>query len=125
MKAGARFGTFQLVGMMGAVLQIAIIRMLAGRMPIIVATPVAVEIAVLHNWMWHERITWADRESGSRWRRVAKFHAANGVVSIAGNTFIVAWLAGPIPVWAASLCAIAVCSMLNYWAADRWVWRHN
>ena len=64
-----RFGKFNLVGMMGAVLQIALVWLLTKRagFSTIAATAIAVECAILHNFAWHERFTWRDRagESGA------------------------------------------------------------
>ena len=54
----------------------------------LVATALAVELAVLHNFVWHERFTWKDR-AGGPWRavvrRLLRFHAGNGLVSLLGN----------------------------------------
>ena len=48
----------------------------------------AVEATVVHNFLWHERYTWADRVQPS-WRkslpRLLRFNLTNGAVSIGGN----------------------------------------
>jgi putative flippase GtrA len=89
----------------------------------LVATGLAVEAAVIHNFLWHERFTWADRGAEARWLRFVKFHVGNGAVSILGNVAIVRLLAG---VWkvhylVANAVAIAVCSFANFLLSDRFV----
>ena len=37
------------------------------------ATGIAVEAAVVHNFVWHEQFTWADRIEASGRRSVARF----------------------------------------------------
>ena len=89
----ARLGKFNLVGMLGAALQLLLLYLLTKgfHMSAVAATPVAVEIVVLHNWAWHERFTWRDRQcKGIRQRitRLLRFHASNGLTSLAGNTVL-------------------------------------
>jgi len=90
------------------------------------ATALAVEAAILHNFLWHERWTWADRTRSlpaGRAGRLVRFHLTNGAVSILGNLALMEALAGRmhVPYLAANAIAIALCSLLNYLAADRLV----
>ena len=52
------------------------------------ATAIAVEAAVVHNFVWHERYTWKHLPTGAArdvlWR-LLRFHAGNGAISILGN----------------------------------------
>ncbi len=124
-----RFGKFSLVGLAGAVVQLAVFSALV-RIRHWPATPtalLAVEIAVLHNFLWHERFTWRDREPLNLRRRILRlwrFHAANGLVSLAGNAaltyVLVEWLEVPAMISAAA--AIGLCAPLNFYLADLWVW---
>jgi len=54
-----QFGRFNLVGLLGAVLQLLVYRLVMRRLdlPEAAASAIAVEIAVLHNFFWHERFT--------------------------------------------------------------------
>jgi putative flippase GtrA len=117
-----RFYRFGLIGLMGAAVQVAVFHGLIRWLGVapVAAAPVAVELALLHNFCWHERFTWSDRKPPGRlWR----FHVANGLVSIAGNTLL-AWLLAQrlhVPAAASAVIAIAVCAPVNFWVADRWV----
>jgi putative flippase GtrA len=96
----------------------------------IAATPLAVEIAILHNFVWHERFTWRNRASQNfrqTARRLWRFHAANGLVSLAGNTILMYALVQRLkaPALPTAMGAIAICSLANFLIADRWVYRNG
>ena len=94
----------------------------------LLATVLAVETAVLHNFLWHERFTWADRPVG-RFRRslvrLVRFNASNGLISILGNLFLMRLLVGGLGMqyFVANLIAIAACSLVNFVLSDRFVFQ--
>ena len=127
---GWRFGRFSLVGLMGALLQLTLVFLLTKYLQVLstAATLVAVEFTILHNFIWHERFTWGKRgpeSSGEIALRLWRFHAGNGLVSLAGNTILMYWLVERLkaPVLPAATGAIAICSLANFLIADRWVFR--
>jgi putative flippase GtrA len=90
------------------------------------ATLASVELAVVHNYLWHARWTWGDRP-GATATRFVRFQLANGLASIAGNAALMALFAGalrlpPVP---ANALAVLVMSAANFLAADRWVFRRR
>ncbi len=92
----------------------------------LLATAMAVEVAVLHNFLWHERFTWADRPAlrfTHSLTRLARFNATNGAVSILGNLLLMRLLVGELRLnyMAANLIAIATCSLVNFLLSDRFV----
>lgn len=125
----SRWAAFNTVGLAGMAVQLAVLAALVRLldMPVVFATVVAVEAAVLHNFVWHQRWTWRDRPADG-WRTVAirlgRFHAVNGVVSLLVNVAVTSWLAsrGMDPVLA-NLAAIITCSLVNFGAGDRLVFR--
>lgn len=120
-----RFLAFNAVGLGGIAVQLGVLALLTrgSDVGVAAATMIAVEAALLHNFVWHQRWTWADRRtSGARpvLSRLARFHAANGLLSLAGNVTITTALASTgVPPLLANLAAIAVCSLLNF-AASEW-----
>ena len=125
----ARFGKFNLVGLLGTALQLLLLYVLTKRFhtSVVSATPVAVEIVVLHNFAWHERFTWRDRQLKSlrQWAaRLWRFHAGNGLTSLLGNTVLAYCLVErlKVPVLPSAIAAILVCSLVNFFLADRWVY---
>ena len=90
------------------------------------ATAIAVEAAVVHNFVWHEQFTWADRVSSS-WRaslpRFARFNFTTGAVSILGNLALMKVMVGfgGVNYLVANLIAIALCSVANFLVSEQWV----
>ncbi|MGH9140117.1 MAG: GtrA family protein [Vicinamibacterales bacterium] len=119
-----RWTRFIGVGVLGFLLQLATLWVLTSRagwswLP---ATIASVELAVLHNFLWHSRWTWSDR-GGERWTRLARFQFANGLASIAGNAALMTLFAGALgwPSIPANICAVALMAVANFTVADRWV----
>ena len=123
-----RWMKFNAVGGIGIGVQLAALAIFRSwlKLDYLLATGLAVEIAVIHNFLWHERFTWADRPARRRVRslvRLAKFNASNGAVSIVGNLVLMRLLAGELKVnyVASNLIAIALCSLVNFLLGDRFV----
>ena len=122
---GRRWLAFNGVGVLGVGVQLGLLTFLVHGLSLhyLVATAIAVEITVLHNFIWHQQWTWRDRPSPSAAavaRRLARFHLLNGTVSLFGNLAIMTVLCGTLridPV-AANVVAIGVCSMLNFVASE-------
>jgi putative flippase GtrA len=146
-----RWGKFNLVGAIGIGVQFGALFFLksAFHLHYLVATAIAVETAVVHNFIWHERFTWADRVvaqsinkqgepirtarrvgsvglSPAVVRRLFRFHLANGAVSILGNLAIMKVLVGleHMNYLLANLIAIAICSLANFVLSDQWVFEN-
>lgn len=120
-----RWWKFNAVGAMGIVVQLIALTLLKSGLHVnyLIATAFAVEAAVIHNFFWHERYTWADRESTSRVIRFAKFNLSNGAISILGNVALMRMLVGAIGLnyFVANALSIAGCSLLNFVVSDRLV----
>jgi len=122
---------FASVGAAGFVVQLGVLHILVTCAGVAypAATAVAVEAAILHNFVWHERWTWRDRPARhdgiGRFLRLLRFNGAAGLFSIAGNValmrlFVDQW---HLPLLAANALAVAVVSALNFACADRFVFR--
>lgn len=117
---------FVLVGLAGFAVQSALLAGLTRLTPMDyrVATILAVEAAVLHNFLWHDRWTWPRvAPRAGRWQRTLRFHAATAVVSVAGNVALMALFVGGFgwPVLAANAAAVLLLAVVNFRAADGWV----
>jgi putative flippase GtrA len=125
-----RFWRFTLVGLLGFAVQLTVLALLV-RLGVhyLAATGVAVEAAVLHNFVWHERWTWADRAPApdSRVARLWRFHLLNGSVSLGGNLLIVRLLVGGVGLspLAGNIVSVLACAAINFAGADRLVFRHT
>ncbi len=65
MKVLIRWGKFNLMGSMGAVVQLVALALFNRRAEghYLYAAGVAVEVTLLHNFIWHRHCTWRDRGS--------------------------------------------------------------
>jgi putative flippase GtrA len=121
---------FNSVGAMGIVIQMSVLAALVSgaRLDYVPATALAVEAAVLHNFFWHERWTWADRTRKRRagvLRRLLGFHVTNGALSLTGNILLMHFFVEKLDLHylPANVLAITVCSILTFMAGDRIVFR--
>jgi dolichol-phosphate mannosyltransferase len=118
---------FNVVGVLGFGLQSgALFALTHGAYPInyLAATAIAVELAVLNNFVWHQRWTWNDRPSATKMetlRRLAKFNITTGLVSITGNLVLMSVLVGHmgLPIVGANALTVVICSLLSFILADR------
>jgi len=127
-----RWLKFNFVGAMGIGVQLAAVEVASALLHAspALATGVGVEAAVLHNFVWHEKFTWADRSRTDWHGRFAHFlwfNATTGAISIAGNVLMVLLMqwAAHAPVVAANCVAIAACSVINFVVNDRFVFRRR
>ena len=121
---------FNAVGIIGIGVQLLVLTILASGLKLnyLLSTFIAVEAAVLHNFVWHERWTWVERtrqKAGHRLRRLVSFHLANGLISLGGNLLLM-WILvskAHLHYFVANLIAIGTCSVVNFFASDRIVFR--
>jgi len=122
-----RLTRFAAVGAIGIVVQLAVLAiLLAMKIEYLLATALAVEAAVIHNFIWHRHFTWSDRPQkgwSALLKRLFRFHVSNGVVSLFGNLvmmrLLVGWLAWPAVI--ANLVSISTCFVVNFLASELWV----
>lgn len=126
-----RWWKFNLVGALGIVVQFTALFLLKSLLQLhyLIATALAVEAAVLHNFFWHERFTWADRSLLPSRRqstgRLMRFHLANGAVSIIGNLALMKVMVGEgyMNYLVANGIAICLCAVANFLVSEEWVFR--
>lgn len=137
-----RWCKFNFVGGMGIMVQFAALFLLKSGMHFdyLLATAIAVEAAVVHNFVWHEQFTWVDRVRANGmtpnrtppvWRRslrrFLRFNLTNGAVSILGNLSLMKVMVGEghMNYLLANGIAIALCSLANFLVSDEWVFRQD
>jgi len=118
---------FNAVGIIGVVVQLLVLAILktALGMNYLVATVLAVEAAILHNFVWHERWTWIERTTKvrGRFKRLLRFNTANGLISLVGNIGMMWLLVSKFQLHylLSNLLAVIVCSLINFLVSDRLV----
>jgi len=125
-----RWIRFNGVGALGVAVQLGVLVWLVRGIGLhyLLATVIAVESAVLHNFFWHTCWTWRDRPAATMagWlRRAARFHLLNGLVSLTGNLVLMRALSGALEVdpLAANIIAIIACSLVNFAGGELYVFR--
>ena len=121
---------FSVAGLIGFLVQVAALWLLVSftTMHYLPATIVAVEMAILINFVWHDRWTWRDRPASSereRWTRLARFNAMTGLTSIVGSVMVTAVLVellslSPI---AANVISVMALGAFNFAGANTLVFR--
>jgi putative flippase GtrA len=121
---------FNAVGAMGIVVQLtALVIFESGlKLNYLVATALAVEAAVLHNFIWHERWTWVERTRltrGAVLSRLLRFNGTTGAISILGNLLFMRLFVGwfHLPYLIGNMLSIASCSLLNFIVSDQFVFQ--
>ena len=125
MNTFVRWWKFNLVGAMGMVVQLASLAATSRLAPshYLYASAAAVELAVLHNFVWHVHYTWRDRRHNSELlSQLVRFHLSNGLVSIVGNLVLMRILVqqAHLPLLASNGIAILCCSIVNFGLGDGW-----
>ena len=127
-----RWLKFNAVGALGIGVQLGVLLTLKSRFHLsyLFATALAVEAAVIHNFLWHERYTWVDRVQPS-WRkslpRLLRFNLTAGGVSIVGNLALMKLMVdfGHMNYLVANGIAIVLCSLANFLVSEQWVFEED
>jgi putative flippase GtrA len=127
-----RWCKFNFVGGIGIAVQFAALFILKSALHFnyLAATAIAVEAAVIHNFVWHEQFTWADRLETS-WRksfvRLLRFNLTTGAVSILGNLALMRVMMGQghMNYLQANAIAITLCSLANFVVSETWVFKNR
>jgi|SRR5678815_1858945 dolichol-phosphate mannosyltransferase len=121
-----RWLKFNAVGAMGIVVQLLTLALLLRVLEFhyLLATLLAVETSVIHNFFWHWRWTWADRRSdGFRHMSATllRFNLSNGMISLFGTVLCTGILTGMLKVnpLLANVLSLGPCCVINYLVSDR------
>jgi dolichol-phosphate mannosyltransferase len=119
---------FTFVGALGVLVNLTLLFLLSvtAGLPRGLAWFLAVEAAVLHNFIWHQSFTWRDRReagAGAWLRRATTFHlSVAGTVAINGTLFGLLSIVGA-PLILAGMAGIGAAAAFNFVAGDRWVFK--
>jgi putative flippase GtrA len=126
-----RLVRFSIAGLAGFIAQVAMLALLIAftNLHYVVATVLAVEAAILLNFIWHDRWTWRDRTTGAAGaggiRRLIRFNALTGVTSILGGALVTAFFVESLGLNAvfANILSVVLLGMVNFVGADTLVFR--
>ena len=121
----ARAARFCLVGGTGIVINTAVLYLLSRGLglPLPLSSAIAVELAIISNYVLNDRFTFAARRPSLR--RLAKFNATS--LGGLGVNVVIVWLLTRHGVYflVANFVGIAVAVVVNYTFSVAWVWRRE
>jgi putative flippase GtrA len=120
-----RWGKFNLVGAIGMVVQLGSLALFNSLTPghDLYASAAALELTLLHNFVWHLHYTWRDRRKPTALpAQLLRFHLSNGLVSMLGNLALMRILVveAGLPLLVANGIAILCCSVINFFLGNSW-----
>lgn len=125
-----RFSRFLITGSAGFVCQIAALWLFVSVLSVnyVPATIIAIELAIVFNYVLHEKWTWHDRPAVTtreRLLRLCRFNTMTALTSIAGGVVITAVLVESfgLPPVAANIASVVALGLLNFAGADSLVFR--
>lgn len=119
----ARWWIFNAVGAVGLVVQLACLWALRDGLGLhyIVAAAGAIELTILHNFVWHARWTWSDRRAatGGVVCRLVRFNLA-AATTATSNLALMAVLieVGHLHYLVANIVAVVACGLVTFLLSD-------
>jgi putative flippase GtrA len=124
-----RISRYTAVSLLGLAVKFSILAVLVefAQLGYLIATAIAVESTILHNFSWHLLWTWGDRTAGISFlgilRRLLFFQAANGVVGLLVNLALMYLFVNSLGMHysIANLAATLAAGCANYLLSDYFV----
>ena len=121
---------FNTIGVMGVGVQLSVLLTLRSHLEInpFVASFFAIQCAVIHNFLWHQKWTWSNAKVSGRkaiFRRFLRFSSSSGTISTIGTLGFTAILvqAVNLPYVVCNLLAIAACNVANFLFSNTFVFQ--
>jgi dolichol-phosphate mannosyltransferase len=125
-----RFYTFCIVGLLGVVVNMLALAVLLNIMEVegIAASAGASVIAMLHNFVLNDRITWKDQKQTTAWKRTLQLPQFIGICSIGiliTALFVQSFLSVGWSIYIGQFIGIGVATYWNFAANNRWTWSNK
>ena len=124
---GTSLARFLLVGGSGVVVNscaLVALHQWAG-VPLLVASPLAVELSIIHNFVWNDRWTFRNRaRSRPQLARFARFNLVSliGLLITTSITVLLVEITG-LQYLLSNLCGVALATLYNFSANVHWTWQ--
>jgi putative flippase GtrA len=126
-----RFLRYNMIGLLGLSLKFCVLALLVelAHFRYILATVIAVETTILHNFSWHTFWTWGDRSVGISLgkvlTRLLKFQGCNGAVGLLVNVLVVRSLVGALGLhyFVANVAATLVAGLASFLLSEFFIFK--
>ncbi|MDE1156238.1 MAG: GtrA family protein [Acidobacteriaceae bacterium] len=122
MRPSVRITRFLAVGLLGFSLQIVLLEILHRYLHWndLLATAIALEATLLHNFYWHRRFTW--KSNGPLPVQLYRFHLTNGLFAFTANLLLISWWTRlfHMPIVLATTLSAMLCSSANFAFCQLW-----
>jgi putative flippase GtrA len=119
-----RFLRFNLVGLLGILVQLTTLALLNRTLPhhYLLTSTFAVELTLLNNFLWHLHYTWPETSRRNALPTFLRFHLSNGLISLFGNLALMRLFVHSLhaPILIANALAISCCGIVNFLLAHYW-----
>ena len=91
------------------------------------AAPAAMQLSVVHNFLWHDRWTFTDRRGDEHWLARFGHYELSTLAGLAVNWIVLAALVGWMrwPLLPANLLGILAGTVLNFTVSKLWTWKRQ
>ncbi|NOU92977.1 glycosyltransferase [Paenibacillus sp. LMG 31456] len=122
-----RFYLFCFVGILGVIVNLFVFTILVNLLaiPSLLASAVASIVAMLHNFVWHDKLTWKDYSKTKLSERILQFPKFM-VISTLGialtTSFVQLFIMNEWNIYLGQTAGIIVGTLWNYFANKKWTW---
>jgi len=127
-----RGGKFMAVGWLGMLVNSAVLFTLKGglHVPLIPASMIAIEVAIIHNFIWHRQWAWAERNNGHKksfFRQLLLYNAATGAVDFSVNISVLWSLSTFLNVHYMLANIVGMCAgpFVKFWLNDKIIFKET
>jgi len=126
---GKRLASFGIVGISGIFVNMGILWIIThyANIHYALASPIAIELSIINNFIWNDRFTWHGRRSAlqhSIWYGLLRFNLVSWIAGSMNWLLLIAFTEGLglYYLWG-NLLAIAIASALNFVLNEKWTFR--
>ena len=127
-----RGGKFIAVAWLGMLVNSAVLFTLKGglHVPLIPASMIAIEVAIIHNFIWHRQWAWAERNNGHNkpfFRQLLLYNVATGVVDFSVNVSVLWMLSTFLHVHylLANIAGMCAGPFVKFWLNDKIIFKET
>ena len=126
---GKRLTSFGIVGISGIIVNMSVLWLLThyANLYYAFASPIAIELSIINNFIWNDRFTWHGRRSArnlSIWGGLFRFNIVSWIAGSINWILLIAFteVAGIYYLWA-NLLAIAIAAAINFVLNEKWTFK--